>query len=437
MNPLEYVAGVIADWDHYLILLLVSALLHWLLLLRTRTLGFFDPLFFILLGSVFGWAIVWFMFLRGDIAGVYAASFTVTELAFCAGLYAAGRPGNVPETRTAIGEPAGFAIAVFIAAAGMHIASTLTIWALVGIPLFQVSRLGAFVGSGGLGILERLSDAGGPIALFSALYLAMGNARTRRRFAYYGFFFWYTVASGLSGSKSGLLVIGQCVFAVAFLFTDLGRRDASYWGGRLGKVFIGVATAFAVLVMLVQQDADLPTAVVGLAYRMVAFGDIYVYAYPDATIEHLQGDNPLVGLFGGFLSTFRLLPVEQIHTNIGYQFTLLTFPDIDYIAGPNPRHPVFGYHYFGPFAFAFSFILGLLTVWVQRSLYFPAKRDYLHTLIAYVMYTALVTISVDFDYSMSRLASMLIGLCFVLMPALLLFPGQTLFWLPRRSRAVR
>ena len=72
MNPLEYVAGAIADWDHYLILLLVSAVLHWLLLLRTRTLGFFDPLFFILLGSVFGWAIVWFMFLRGDIALVEA-----------------------------------------------------------------------------------------------------------------------------------------------------------------------------------------------------------------------------------------------------------------------------------------------------------------------------------------------------------------------------
>ena len=54
MDPLEYVVGAFDDWDKYLALLVVSAVLHWILLLRRRTLGFFDPLFFILVGSIFG-----------------------------------------------------------------------------------------------------------------------------------------------------------------------------------------------------------------------------------------------------------------------------------------------------------------------------------------------------------------------------------------------
>jgi len=184
----------------------------------------------------------------------------------------------------------------------------------------------------------------------------------------------------------------------------------------------------------VQENVDLGAALVRLAYRMVAFGDIYIYAYPDATIESLKGDNPLIGLFGGFLSTFRLFPYEQTYTNFGYQFTLLMFPDIDYIAGPNPRHPVFGYHFFGSLAFVFSFFLGLLTQKVHRNLYFPVQRTYLQTLIAFAVFTALVSVSADFDYSMSRLASTLIGLLVTLIPACLLYPNQSLILLPRRRR---
>ena len=63
-------------------------------------------------------------------------------------------------------------------------------------------------------------------------------------------------------------------------------------------------------------------------------------------------------MFGGFLSTFRLFPQELVPTNIGYQLVGIIFPDLDLVVGPNPQHPVFGYHYFGAFGFVFSFVLG-------------------------------------------------------------------------------
>ena len=427
MDPLEYLAGASDDWPIYATTLLVSLSLHWFLLLKRRSLGFFDPLFLILLGGAFGWSVVWFMYLRGDIKGIYALSFTASELAFYGGLCVSPRLRRIIPLRTSSNEPPGVAICIFASAALLHVIVTLTVWSIAGIPLFQASRLGAFVGSGGLGIFERLVDSTGMIGLFAALYLVMGNARTRRRFAYYCFFLWYAIATGLSGSKSALLVIGQGVFAVAFLYTSLSQSKNSFWGGRAGRVFIALATGFAVLVLITQQDLDITTALSALAFRMVSFGDIYIYAYPDALIESLRGDNALIGMFGGFLSTFRIFPADLVHVNLGYQLSLLTYPDLAYIAGPNPRHAVFGYHYFGPFAFMFSFVLGLLTSHLQYLLYFRERKDFLRTLLAFLLYSAIVSVSVDFDYSLSRLANVMIALGLILPLAYFLFPCHNTF----------
>jgi hypothetical protein len=81
---------------------------------------------------------------------------------------------------------------------------------------------------------------------------------------------------------------------------------------------------------------------------------VYIFAYPDATIESLKGSNALSGMFGGFLSTFRLLPQELLQTNLGSQLFGIIFPNQELVFGPNPQHPVFGYHYFGAFGFVFS-----------------------------------------------------------------------------------
>jgi hypothetical protein len=437
VNPLEYLNVAFADAADYLWLLAVSALVHaWLL--KRFTHGLFDPLFFVLLGSMFGWAVVGFMALHGDIAVGYAVSFAIAETSFCLGLAAFHR--RVPATlvRQPSAEPPGFAIAVFTASAVTHVASTLATWAIVGIPLFLASRLGAFAQGGGLGVIERLADGGGSIALFAALYLLFGNRRVRHRAVYAGFVAWYLVAVALSGSKSSFLIVGQCVFAVAFLYTDLARRLGAFWGGRAGVAFIVVAIAFALGVLAVQQDDWNPTvALFGLVYRLITYGDIYVFAYPGAAIESLTGRNPLIGLFGGILSTFRLFPPELVYPNLGYQFALMTFPELDIVVGPNPRHPVFGYHYFGAFAWVFSFLLGAATALSQRALYARRRTEFLGALVAFLVYSALNSISVDFEYALTRLASAAIALVFVVVPALALHPRAVLLRLGRPLRPQR
>ena len=88
-------------------------------------------------------------------------------------------------------------------------------------------------------------------------------------------------------------------------------------------------------------------------------------------------------MFGGFLSTFRLLPPELLHTNLGYQFVGIIFPDLELVVGPNPQHPVFGYHYFGGLGFVFSFLLGLLTMALHTRFYFRQHDSFLSGLLAF------------------------------------------------------
>jgi hypothetical protein len=436
MSPLEYLGHSLPFWHEYALLLALFLALHWVLA-RRWAVGIYDPMFMLLMSNVFGWTIVWFMYVRGDIAAQYVVSFSAAQLAFYAGI-GAGRwswrsPARLPAPADDVGVPR-MALAL---AATVHLASTLTVWSLVGIPLFRPSRLGAFEGSGGYGILERLAESSGLIAVFSAVYLLVRHRDARGSLVVAGFVLWYLATIALSGSKGALLSVGQYVLSILFVYTGLRHRKDRFWGGWAGKVLIAVSAVFAVGVLVVQQqeEADLAAAALAFAFRIVSYGDVYVFAYPDATIEALQGTNAMIGMFGGFLSTFRLLPLELVHTNLGLQFTGIVFPELDLIVGPNPQHPVFGYHYFGSLGVVFSFVLGLVTVGAQARFYRHPHSTFLSGLAAFLLYFAVAYIAVDFEYAMSKLASTIIGAVVVLGPVLALRPHVPIMFLRRPDHA--
>ena len=432
MSPIEYIAQSLSEWPQYVALVALFLGLHWWMIKRWAV-GLYDPLFMLLISNVFSWAIVWFMYLRGDIAEVYVVSFTTAQLALYAGIGASrltrprAEPEQSPDVDSAVPK------LTLAMAAAVHIASTLTIWSIAGIPLFRDSRLGAFEGSGGLGILERLAESSALISIFSVVFLLIQRPKLRWNFLVHAFLLWYIASTAMSGSKGALLGVGQYVLSILFVYTKLRHRADRFWGGRAGKLGMIAAGIFAIGVLAVQQDSDLTTTLSAFVYRVVSYGDVFIFAYPEATVESIKGDNSLIGLFGGFLSTFRLFPQELVYSNIGYQFTGIIFPDLDLIVGPNPQHPIFGYHYFGSFAFVFSFALGLVTAGAQARLYFRSHSTFLSGLVAFMLYFTLVSVSIDFEYSLSKLANMIIGLVVVVGPVLVIRPRVMLVRQSRRS----
>ncbi len=408
MIPLEYWPVILSQWQLYVIILLVVLLFH-VYLIRYLVLSVLDPLFLVLVADIFSWTIVVFMFCMNDIQLKYLYSFAFSQLALYFGLIAGKRWKKHPAAADPNGKHGAIPVVTFCLSGAIHFVSNVVIWIYAGIPIFRESRLGTFSGAGGFGIIERFANVSGGIAVFAALYVFTFHSSRLMRGLVYLFFGWLLLNISLSGTRSALLLMGQLFFAFWFIYWRDPSKEISFWGGRKGALFLGLSSTFAFLMIFLELgDNSLLEAVGGFAFRLVSFGDIFIMAYPNQVIEQIQGSNPFIGLFGGFLSTFKLFPTGYLYQSIGSQFTNILFGDLGYIAGPNPRHNIVGYHYFGVFGFIFSFAVGYVMARIQSRFYFGKGKGFDRVLRRSLLYFCLVSLSSDFDYSMSVLAGTII-----------------------------
>ncbi|MBV8469864.1 MAG: hypothetical protein JOY60_08400 [Burkholderiaceae bacterium] len=418
MNPLLYLETVTDHLVLYLALLGLMLLPHWWLVRRIAV-NIFDPLFLVILADWFGATIVTFMWLMDDITVAQFSYYTCSQMAFASALLMFRRhrrplPAAIHEPQSA----RQMAFYLLLSSGCLQVLATAVKWTMTGIPLFNVSRLGAFVDSGGFGIIERFETGALYILAFTAFHVWRFPARRWQRSVALAALLWLVVYTVFSGSKSALLGLMQIYFAHSYLYAPV--RSRSFWGSQLGGKAFAAAGGFALLILLVQSQGNLIEALGGLAIRLVSFGDVYIYAYIDNTMQSLSGTNPFIGLFGGFLSTFRLIPADWLYKNIGLQLSDLIFPGLDYLMGPNPRHNVFGFHFFAWWGLTFSFALGAFIVALQGRLFHRRPRRFMTVLWSFLLYFSLVSASGDFDYAMSSLASLLITAGLVIVPVHLL-----------------
>ncbi|WP_377157434.1 hypothetical protein ACFJIX_02195 [Roseateles sp. UC29_93] len=412
MSPLLYLVTIADQLETYLALLLLLAPLHYWLA-RRLAVNIFDPLFLVILADWFGFTLVSFMWINSDIRVEHFQYYVASQAALYAALLYVKRM-NAGLRAPAFDPPYALVNWVVFFSLLVHLSATAVKWGLTGIPLFNASRLGAFAGSGGLGIIERFETGAFFLLTFSGLLL-WTKFRARATWTTLGVVAWLLVYIAFSGSKGALLSILQVYFVVRVLVSD--RSQASFLGSRLGGIAFVTAAVFSFAVLAVQSQGDFEQVLVNLAFRLVSFGDIYIYAYVDDTMRYINGDNPVIGLFGGALSTFRVIPGDWIYKNMGLQFTEIIFPGLDYLAGPNPRHNVFGFHFFGWWGVVYSGLLGLSMGWLQAHLYQRAHRGFFAGLVAFLLYFSLVSASGDFDYALSTLSSILLASILVLIPA--------------------
>src|SRR6185295_1668342 len=107
---------------------------------------------------------------------------------------------------------------------------------MAGIPLFRPSRLGAFEGSGGFGILERLAESSALIMVFSVVYLLVNHRKLRRSLLIHAAIAWFLVSIAMSGSKGAMLHVAQTVLSIVFVYTALRWSRDSFWVGRAAKL---------------------------------------------------------------------------------------------------------------------------------------------------------------------------------------------------------
>ncbi|HLX55072.1 MAG TPA: hypothetical protein VKR58_14095 [Aquella sp.] len=213
---------------------------------------------------------------------------------------------------------------------------------------------------------------------------------------------------------------------IFFCFILLNASTLKTYFLNLGKFEVRLILAglfFVFLTIIVQSKlAENDSNSLGVfLFRLVSSGDIYYFSYPGHNIEQIKGTSPFLALFGDIFSTLRIIPREKQPTILGVQL-YRTFFDSDITAGPNARHNVFGYVYFGfSGSIIFSYLIGLILSFVRNKLFFTLKKNIVGQLIFMLLYINLVSLETDPPMAFSNVENLVLIFPIILIVAFLSF----------------
>jgi hypothetical protein len=327
----------------YLVLLAVSAFCY-ALLSRPSALAWFDPWVPQQVLAAFASTVVSFMAWYGIVPVWVAAYHWASMLAFygMAGLsLKACRGSSRPLEAPPIREVATLKRQAFT----IYVLAQIAAWATTGVPLLLASRLDAFAGGSGLGLLSRaISFLSIAVIFLNILEVGLRRSRGARTgdWLVLGFI---VMAVVLNASKSNI------VFTILFALTC--DRVCRYLYPAYRPLNISRATyvkAFAVvgslLVFALLMDArssdEGSNPLYQLGIRLLLSGDGYLWFYGDDYLHTVTVGSPTKLLFADFLGSTRLVAWSDLPVHPGLQVFQDLFPDSDSIRGPNVRVDTFG-----------------------------------------------------------------------------------------------
>ena len=417
----------------YCVIFAVSVIIY-ALLFKRLFISILDPIVFALIFSVFGFSVVWFLYFTKSIDTRYLVSYMLTQVAFWAGLFtfqSLRRREILSEVKVVKVEDEEFLEKIFfVIASSIYVLIQLASYALVGIPLLLSSHIDIYNNSGGFGILGRTLDVLKPCSVFMLVWFLFKPSRSIL-FKTYQYFFLMMVLLffALSGSKGEFMLLGFILFC--FLILNASRFKKTFGKlRRLEIMILGAGLCFVFFTIFVQPTENGITSnnLQFFAFRLVSSGDAYFFAYPNHNIEKISGSQPFLALFGDIFSTVRLIPREQQPQILGLQLFRM-FSNLDIITGPNARHNVFGYVYFGFFgSIIFSYLIGFLLSLVRNRLYFNLRRNTFTQLLFVLLYINLAGIETDPPQAVSNIENVML-----ILPAVIVITGFFYILLKRSS----
>lgn len=353
-----------------------------------------DPLAFQTFFSMFGCSVVFFLYLTSSIKPLFLISYLSTQIAFFFGLlyFKSLSKKDVLSSikKVFFLNEIFFVYAFFILTSFFYVSIQLLSYKLVGIPLLMGKHVDVYSHTGGLGSLGRFIDVLKPVSIYLLIYFLFNKTSSFAFKLYkYVFLFFVLLFFALSGSKGDFMTIAFYLFIYIILngnqynkyFTNIKNYE------RL-VIVVGMFFAFGTI-LLTNEGYSLSSAFDTFIFRLVASGDTYHFAYVNNNIHHINGEHPFLALFGDFLATIRLIPRTDVPEPMGYTLFKIFYPDIG-VAGPNARHNVFGYVYFGLIgSVLFSFLLGFFISFFRNKMFFVLRKNLIGQIFFAVIYVIL------------------------------------------------
>lgn len=402
---------------------IVVALFVYFLLYRKSWISVLDPISLAWFASAMGFAVMLFLYFSDTIKGIYLFSYLTTQISFIAGfflLFLSKTHFVIPRKRT-LADADQVAKYIFIGATVIDILSQLSSYALVGIPMFMASRLDIMKDAGGAGLLTRMFETARVFSVIMMIYFLMkGKSSSLFRKYIIMYFIYLCSVIVLGGSRSAAVIVYGGAF---FMFAISYRNQYPKMIWLLHKYewrFIVVGVFIAVGIISLQGSGAL-NSLLTLGFRMVAYGDVYWYAFPNDMIEKLDDSSPFYSLFSSFLGSFRLIPYENLPRPIGMDL-FAQLSDADVVGGPNARHNVFGYLYFGTAGGAiFSFICGGVLGYVRKIYLNCHSRSIISVIFISWLYLICCSIETDPNFFIFQVNSFIMVAPFILVVGAMLY----------------
>lgn len=361
-------------------------------LVRPSITAFYDPWAFQQVQTIFATAAVIFMWMENIIAPslmLYHSAAMACFLIFAGLTFHQGiqrcrvaryvRPRSLESLRTVL--------------LWLFVVSQIGAWAMAGIPLFLESRLDAFSGGGGIGVLSRIISFTSFATVFLTVLRVGVSSHQRLNVTDIVILTFTILASVANASKTNIVLILLIILMSHWFFQRLVRN---YTAPRVSrKKLVGFALVLVALLLIpvaVEMTRNSSVSAAGpfeaTFIRLIFSGDGYMWMYGDDYLSRVIVDSPTALLFADFLGVTRLMSWDQLPIHPGLQIFQDLFPGSDSIRGPNLRVDTFGLLY-GNMAFGvvFAAVLGGVFGWL-RSWLFKARGALSFLPAAYIFFQA-------------------------------------------------
>jgi hypothetical protein len=332
------------------------------------------------IGSMFGFSVVLLLKITDEILDKYFYQYLFSQIAFFVGFLSFNkmpkllvRYGNVPLTCKSR------YFYVYIISSCIYIISHIITYLVVGIPIFaESSRLEYVAVGGGFGIITRIIGVFSPITLYLTFYFWFSSNKKITHKIYCSVII---ILIGLftifSGSKSGILGLINSLFLFLYLNSkNCGKLILKIKKNQF-KIFFFAAIG-AVFIIIIQSGTNIMVSINTLLFRVISYGDTYYMAYPNGIIESLTSTHFIIVFFGDFFRTIRILPQKYMPPGMGFELSEIANKAPGILAGPNPRHNVYGYVNFDFFgSILFSLFCGIIFN-IVRNKFFSISKDASH-----------------------------------------------------------
>lgn len=378
--------------------------------------SWFNPVLFNVFTAGIGIGVATFLYFTGN-TSIQSFTYVIVASLIYWGILLLKFPRSMKFLKVKIVNEQVYDKPLFVVLYVFSIFSTLLSYKLFGIPLFNSmedggSRLDTFTGSGGFGVILRLSTY---LKVYCFFYLL--NRWHSKKISLTKLFIWslpFIIFGILSGSRSSFLIFlfafwGYNLF---YLGTEKKLRDF--------KILLIPALVISVLSFGIEHSTDISGAFVYLAQRVASCGDLYWYALPNDVWKQVSINAPFHDLFVGLFAPLRIMAESSADMPTGFQLTRLVYTDFDTNTGPVDLFTISSLVYFGYCGGLLMVIIqAFVTCLVYRLFFRRAQSLIISSFLFYSFYSCIYFFG-SFRDSMGVLFEILINYIFVLIILVLL-----------------